>query len=1328
MTSGRGRRVANGAAALVLFALALAVNFARPGPADAQTNPSPSHIQLSSQTTWVGDGGTFQLAVAVTTPDPADAQMQLSLWNPLTDRSQFTATLTNHLDTSRMETFDPVSLSTLGPSPMFTIDVNRRAGAGAESVFLSTSGVYPVTVDLFDANDNLLDRLISYLVYNGPDTVGNGKLDVAWVAPFTAPPPASTKTTGSAISPAEQAGLSNLSGALAAHPNVPVTLDATPQTVDALASGTPSERAVVTQLAQGLSAGEVVNAPYVRLDLPAMLGAGLDSEIGQQLAAGTEALTTGLHVAPSAGTWIATGPLTPSVVDDLAARGMRQIVVADEALSPLPASDLIRTPAQPFTVMGKTSHLTALSVDPGLAAQFATVSDEQLAAHQLLAELAVIQLELPNRKGGRGVVIVPPTGWQPDAAFLSTFLDGLGTAPMLAPVTVDQLFSTVTPLEQGNSPLVRSVVPLDQQPKGQSIDDGPAIRAARAPIASLAAVVPAGTPAIAQIGRRVLLSESADLTDQARAAELAAAVASINHLKAMVHLPGNQSITFTARQGRIPITVLSSAPYPLKVRLRITSEKLGFRPVGLPGGQCTETGTSEQCNVVLSAQNTTVRVPVVAKTTGVFSLTVALDSPDGALNLATDQDTVRSTAASGVGVVLSIGAALLLALWWLRDVRHSRRARRLVPEVGGPVTRAGLIGLGGGGLGRATPGADAGAGAGGLVRAPLGFVAPEPPDPELVAYGLDVSALVNARRSPMQPVQSWDRCDDPSGLVTQPTAIVFAQPSTTIARPPAPVSASASAADEPADAAVQGDAFSRNTAVMAGGTLLSRLTGFGRVLALIWAFGITSGLTDVYNIANTAPNILYDLVLGGVLSATLVPVFVDYLNQDDPEESRRAISAVVTAIAVTLLALSVVFWLLAPLIIRFYLVLAPSAGVGNKQAIGTALLHMFVPQLFLLGGIAVTTALLNARRRFAAAAFSPVTNNLVAIGAIVVARMVATSLTLPGFQHDQSALLILGLGTTAGYFIQFLVQLPATWRAGFRLRPRWDLHHPAVRTVLRLSLWTFGSVITNQISLTLVLVLADHRTGDVTVFNTAYQFFQLPYAIFAVSIASVITTDLAEHWSKRDLPRFRSQMAAGMRLTMAVLVPAAVGYVALAQPFLHLVLRHGAFTLANAHLTASVVVLFAAGLPGFSAYLLLMRGYQAMQDTRSMFWLYLFENLLTVALASALYPILGVRGLALGWVGAYSIGAIAAFVHLRRRTGGLEGRTVATGLVRIAGATALMILPVFALLHLLKGDSDLVLLAQVGGGVIAGAIVYLAAAQAFGVTELTSMLRRKGLR
>jgi putative peptidoglycan lipid II flippase len=331
---------------------------------------------------------------------------------------------------------------------------------------------------------------------------------------------------------------------------------------------------------------------------------------------------------------------------------------------------------------------------------------------------------------------------------------------------------------------------------------------------------------------------------------------------------------------------------------------------------------------------------------------------------------------------------------------------------------------------------------------------------------------------------------------------------------------------------------------------------------------------------------------------------------------------------------------------------------------------------------------------------------------------------LTGFRHQRVALLVLGLGTTAGYLLQFLVQLPSLVRGPFRLRPVFDLSHPAVRTVLRLSLWTFGSVMANQIAFNLVLVLAERRTGDVTVFQTAYQFFQLPYAIFAVSIASVLTPELSDHWAKGELTAFRRQMAGGLRLTLAILVPAAVGYVVLAHPFLELVFHHGSFSVADAHRIGNVVALFAIGLPGFSAYLLLMRGYQAMQDTRSMFWLYVVENLATVALAGALYPLMGVQGLALGWGGAYTIGSIVAMGHLRRRTGGLEGHTLVTGLVRVAAASALMALPVLGLTHVLNGRSQLALVAEVGGGALLGAVVYLAACRALGINEVTAILRR----
>ena len=510
---------------------------------------------------------------------------------------------------------------------------------------------------------------------------------------------------------------------------------------------------------------------------------------------------------------------------------------------------------------------------------------------------------------------------------------------------------------------------------------------------------------------------------------------------------------------------------------------------------------------------------------------------------------------------------------------------------------------------------------------------------------------------------------------------------------------------------------------MAAGTLLSRLTGFGKVLALAWVLGVDR-LADAYNLANNMPNSIYDLVLGGVLSATLIPVFVEELAKHDRRESSRSISAVVTTIVVVLAGLTVVFWVAAPAIIDLLLIRDHGANIPAERDVAVRLLRLFVPQLFLLGGIAVTTAILNARRRFAAPAFSPILCNVVTIGAVIATGAVARSLTLTGFERDQTAIAVLGLGTTSGYLVQLGAQLPALAGTGVRLRPVWNPGHPAVRTVLRLSMWTFGAVLANQVSFYVIQLLASSRSGDVTAFNYAYQFFQLPYAIFAVSIASVIAPDLAERWSTGQLRAFRARMGSGIRLTLAIMVPAGVGYAIIALPLLRLALRHGRVSVGEAHLTGVLVAIFAIGLPGFSVYLLLMRGYQSMQDTRSMFWRYCFENALTLVVGISLYPAFGVKGLAIGWIGAYSVAALVAFAKLRRKAGGLQGHAVFITTFRVVLATAAMAVVLVGLsLVLPDSGSIVVLVARVTVLAVFGTIVYILSALWLGVTEVRQVLR-----
>jgi putative peptidoglycan lipid II flippase len=507
---------------------------------------------------------------------------------------------------------------------------------------------------------------------------------------------------------------------------------------------------------------------------------------------------------------------------------------------------------------------------------------------------------------------------------------------------------------------------------------------------------------------------------------------------------------------------------------------------------------------------------------------------------------------------------------------------------------------------------------------------------------------------------------------------------------------------------------------MAAGTMLSRLTGFGRLVALAYAFNFTR-LTDTYALANTTPNIVYELILGGILSATLIPVFVDLLARhgDKEDEAWDGISAVVTVASVVMVAVSLLFALAAPLIIRLYTVGRHGPEIADQRAVATTLLVLFAPQVALYGVITVATALANARRRFAAPMFAPVLNNLVVIGVLLAVPHLVRSMSLAAIRQDTAALALLGLGTTAGVAAQAVVQVVALRGAGIRLRPRWDLHHPAVAKVVRLSGWTFGFAVANQVSLYVVLVLANQGDpGDVSAYQAGLVFFLLPHGVFSVSIMTALLPDLARRWSGADVDGFRHRVSFGLRTIAFVLVPAAVGYLVLARPIVRVALEHGAFRASSADKTADVLALFAIGLPAFSAYLMLMRAYQAMQDTRSMFVLYAVQNAVNVVLAFLLYPPLGVQGLALAYALAYTVGTGVALVHLRGRLGGIDGRRLLDGIGRTAVAAAVMGAAVAGVTRVVDDP-----LPRVAIAVPLGIGVYVLVARVVGVGELDTVLR-----
>jgi putative peptidoglycan lipid II flippase len=265
----------------------------------------------------------------------------------------------------------------------------------------------------------------------------------------------------------------------------------------------------------------------------------------------------------------------------------------------------------------------------------------------------------------------------------------------------------------------------------------------------------------------------------------------------------------------------------------------------------------------------------------------------------------------------------------------------------------------------------------------------------------------------------------------------------------------------------------RSSAVVGIGTGLSRVTGLFRTIALTYALGTTL-VAEGYNLANTTPNIVYDLLLGGILSATLVPLFVDRFERDDQD----GVSAIVTVTVVVLTAITVIAVLAAPLIFKLYTWDKDAVRAHELEGVGVPLLRWFLPQILFYGLTALGTALLNARRRFAAPAFAPVLNNVVVIVVLLwFAHRVGRNPHADPVIHDTTNMLLLGLGTTAGIVAMTVVLWPSIRSTGVRLRWRFRPRDPAVRRVASLSRWTLGYVVANQVALTITLALAARTPG-----------------------------------------------------------------------------------------------------------------------------------------------------------------------------------------------------------------------------------------------------------
>jgi len=497
----------------------------------------------------------------------------------------------------------------------------------------------------------------------------------------------------------------------------------------------------------------------------------------------------------------------------------------------------------------------------------------------------------------------------------------------------------------------------------------------------------------------------------------------------------------------------------------------------------------------------------------------------------------------------------------------------------------------------------------------------------------------------------------------------------------------------------------RSSAVVSAGTALSRVTGLVRTVVI--AIALTTVLADAYNLANTAPNVVYDLILGGVLAATLVPVLVTVTDRGD----RDGIRAVTTVITVSLVVLTLVAMVAAPWIVRLYTFTLDPAVREVQESAAVPLLRLFLPQVLFYGLTALFSALLNARRRFAAAAFAPAVNNVMVIFVLLaVSRMAGGEPTVDSVLADPLQLWLLGAGTTLGIVAMALVLVPAMRAAEVPLGWNPDFRNPAVRRIVMLSGWTLAYVVINQAGLVVLLALANGSApdGSLSAYSYAYLFFQLPYGLFAVAVMTTFLPELSSAADMGDNTMFRDRFGIGLRLVLFVLLPCAVAYLTLSPQLVELLFSRGNFTAISADLTTEALIVFGAGLPGFAVFMFAMRGFYARKDTRTPFILTTIKIGIMMAAAWPLSAAFGLGGVVSAFSGAFTIAGLAALFVLGRRVGGVAGPGTFGVLLRSVIAAGAMLIMAMVMPRSLVGSGSLEAIADiviVGG---ASTAVYVA--------------------
>lgn len=515
------------------------------------------------------------------------------------------------------------------------------------------------------------------------------------------------------------------------------------------------------------------------------------------------------------------------------------------------------------------------------------------------------------------------------------------------------------------------------------------------------------------------------------------------------------------------------------------------------------------------------------------------------------------------------------------------------------------------------------------------------------------------------------------------------------------------------------NSIARSSTIMAVGTLASRITGLVRGLLLVAVLGTTL-LGDTYNVANTMPNILYNLIIGGALTAVFVPQMVRAIRE--PDGGSAFISRLVTATSVMLATLVLISILAAPLLVRVF----ASSYVGRPEFNLTVLFMRYcLPQIFFMGLFALLGQVANSKGKFGPMMWAPVFNNVVVIGVFAYFLHISKGWKVSTISNSDATWL--GVGTTVGFVIQLACLVPVLRETKIKIRPRFDWRDPEIRKSLHLASWTLAFAAFSQLS---YLVTVNLSTGAAvralkegvttgvgyTPYGNAFLILLLPHSVVTISIVTAILPLLSSHAIDRKFQEIHDELIRAIRLVGIITVPSAIAFL-LFGPLITRTLYFG-ISNADARYLGLVLSAFALGLVPLSVNLIALRGLNAFENVK----LQVFSNALMNIVASLLAILLALTlpakwvtvGLAAALALSYYIGAWTSIRLLRRYQINIAINEITGLYARLALIYSGVALPLYLLMGRIPGGNTFKLFVVLG---ISG-LGYLLLAKAFKITEV----------